>query len=84
MASFTFKIVRQLVVSRQKIHLTLFTLVNISFNPSEVNEGQKSSRALLRELMNWSKKPGSAEFQQRYIKLVELVFFFFKWYFIVN
>lgn len=84
MTNFTFKIVRQLVVSRQKIHLTLFTLVNISFNPSEVNEGQESSRALLRELMNWSKKPGSAEFQQRYIKLVELVFFFFQWYFIVN
>ncbi|CAI5688389.1 unnamed protein product [Oreochromis niloticus] len=31
----------------------------------EVKEGQESSRALLRELMNWSKKPGSAEFQQR-------------------
>ncbi|XP_030585486.1 ellis-van Creveld syndrome protein isoform X1 [Archocentrus centrarchus] len=31
----------------------------------EVNERQENSRALLRELMNWGKKPGSAEFQQR-------------------
>uniref|UniRef100_A0A3Q0SES2 EvC ciliary complex subunit 1 n=1 Tax=Amphilophus citrinellus TaxID=61819 RepID=A0A3Q0SES2_AMPCI len=31
----------------------------------EVSERQENSRALLRELMNWGKKPGSAEFQQR-------------------
>uniref|UniRef100_A0A3P9DPD7 EvC ciliary complex subunit 1 n=1 Tax=Maylandia zebra TaxID=106582 RepID=A0A3P9DPD7_9CICH len=34
-------------------------------NQGETDPGQESSRALLRELMNWSKKPGSAEFQQR-------------------
>uniref|UniRef100_A0A672HVQ5 EvC ciliary complex subunit 1 n=1 Tax=Salarias fasciatus TaxID=181472 RepID=A0A672HVQ5_SALFA len=51
----------------QTIFLT-FDFPAVTF-PSEVSEKQDSSsqlsRALLRELVNWGKKPASAEFQQR-------------------
>lgn len=59
-------------VSTQTVQRLLCSIVYQLYccNPSEDNEKRESSngqiRTLLRELVNWSKKPTSAEFQHRY------------------
>lgn len=62
-------------MSAQNVQRLLCSIVYQLYccNPSEDNEKRESSygqiRSLLRELVNWSKKPTSAEFQHRYCAL---------------